>query len=68
MISMCHLVMTSLLNIFNFGKEGQLIALIFEHCPLFIWGIAGGVMVRNPPSSSGAAGRHGFDPWVRKIP
>ena len=26
------------------------------------------LVVKNPPASAGEIKRHGFDPWVRKVP
>ena len=31
-------------------------------------GFPGGSVVKNPPAMQETSGRHGFDPWVRKIP
>ena len=32
------------------------------------WGFPGGSVVKNPPAMQETSRRHGFDPWVRKIP
>ena len=31
-------------------------------------GFPGGSVVKNPPANAEDTGRHGFDPWVSKIP
>ena len=34
----------------------------------YLWSFPGGSVVKNPPSNVNRCRRHGFDPWVRKIP
>ena len=34
----------------------------------FLLGSPGGSVVKNPPANAEDTGRHGFDPWIRKIP
>ena len=35
---------------------------------MYTLGFPGGSLVKNLPASAGNVKRHGFDPWVRKIP
>ena len=38
------------------------------HTHISIYGLPGGVVVKNPPIKCRRNKRHGFNPWVGKIP
>ena len=51
----------------NSMSEGNIFILL-ACTVLFKLGFACGAVIKNPPANAGDTRKHGFDPWVGKIP